>query len=60
MPTKDLANFKATRNDSRNGKMQRERAKESKKGYPGVATNLGAKEWMNVCPTRRQLLLVRR
>jgi hypothetical protein len=40
--------------------MQRERVKEGKKGYPGVATNLGAKEWMNVCPTRRQLLLVRR
>jgi hypothetical protein len=35
-------------------------AKEGEKGYSSVATHLGAKEWMNVYPSRRQLLLVRR
>jgi hypothetical protein len=37
-----------------------EAAKDDRKGRPDVRTKSGAKEWMNVCPGRRQLLLVRR
>jgi hypothetical protein len=53
---KRLETTTTTTIERRNAKAVR----EGGKGYPGVAMNLGAKEWMNVCPSRRQLLLVRR
>jgi hypothetical protein len=59
-PSKNLeSDFEATAT-ARMERSNAKAAKEGGEGYPGVATKLGAKEWMNVCPSRRQLLLVRR
>jgi hypothetical protein len=42
------------------GKAVTRTGNEGTREYTGVGRGLGAKEWMNVCPTKRKLLLVRR
>lgn len=51
---------KATQNNKVVGGRSIMAVKESEKGYPRWTGGLGAKEWMNVSPARRQLQLVRR